>query len=65
LFLTDDEMFLTSTSDLYREHTLKEGIKSDNYNYFNEMLDANYAYELQKAYTKREDENSNENQIIR
>lgn len=65
LFLADDEMFLTSTSDLYREHTLREQIRSNNYNYFNEMLDANYAYELQKAYTKREDENSNENQIIR
>lgn len=65
LFLTDDEMFLTNTSDLYREHTLKEGIGSNNYNYFNEMLDANYAYELQKVYAKREDKNSNENQIIR
>ena len=63
LFLTDQEMFLDDFSNLKREHTLIKGIKSSDYNYFNEMLDANYAYNLQREYSRRETPNSNENLI--
>ena len=41
LFLTNDDLLLEDLNGLYREHTLKEGIKSDDYDYFNNMLDAN------------------------
>ena len=63
LFLTDEEMFLDDFSNLKRERTLREGIKSSDYNYFNEMLDANYAYNLQREYIEKEKQDSNENLI--
>lgn len=65
LFLTNDDLLLEDLNGLTREHTLKEGIKSTDYEYFNNMLDANMAYKLQEEYKKREKENSQENQITR
>lgn len=65
LFLTNDDLLLEDLSGLTREHTLKEGIKSSDYDYFNNMLDANQAYKLQNEYAKREKPNSQENQIAR
>lgn len=65
LFLTNDDLLLEDLNGLTREHTLKEGIKSSDYEYFNNMLDANQAYKLQNEYTKREKPNSQENQIAR
>lgn len=65
LFLTNEDLLLEDLSSLSREHTLKEGIKSNDYEYFNNMLDANIAYKLQEEYRKREMENSQENQIAR
>ena len=65
LFLTNDDLLLEDLNGLTREHTLKEGIKGTDYEYFNNMLDANIAYKLQKEYKKREKENSQENQIAR
>lgn len=65
LFLTNEELFLDDTSSLKREHTLKPNINSSDYEYFNNMLDANYAYKLQGEYAKREKENSNENLITK
>lgn len=65
LFLTNEELFLDNTSALKREHTLKPNINSNDYEYFNNMLDANYAYKLQSEYAKREKENSNENLITK
>ena len=41
LFLTNDDLLLEDLNGLTREHTLKEGIKSSDYEYFNNMLDAN------------------------
>jgi hypothetical protein len=46
LFLTNDDLLLEDLNGLSREHTLKEGIKSNDYDYFNNMLDANMAYKL-------------------
>lgn len=63
LFLTNNELFLDDLSGLKREHTLKPNVKSTDYNYFNEMLDANYAYNLQKEYARREAPDSNERLI--
>ena len=63
LFLTNDDLLLEDLNGLYREHTLKEGIKSDDYDYFNNMLDANQAYKLQNEYKKREMADSNENRV--
>ena len=63
LFLTDDDLLLEDLSHLTREHTLKEGVKSTDYDYFNDMLDANMAYKLQAEYAKREKEGSQEKQI--
>lgn len=63
LFLTNNDLLLEDLNGLYRDHTLKEGIKSDDYDYFNNMLDANQAYKLQNEYRKREMVDSNENQI--
>jgi hypothetical protein len=60
LFLTNEDLLLEDLSDLSREHTLKEGIQSNDYEYFNNMLDANVAYKLQEEYRKREQENSQE-----
>lgn len=65
LFLTNDDLLLEDLNGLTREHTLKEGIKSTDYEYFNNILDANMAYKLQEEYKKREKENSQENQIAR
>ena len=65
LFLTNEDLLLEDLNGLTREHTLKEGIKSIDYEYFNNMLDANMAYKLQEEYKKRERENSQENQIMR
>ena len=65
LFLTNEELLLEDLNGLMREHTLKEGIKSNDYDYFNNMLDANIAYKLQEEYKKRERENSQENQIAK
>lgn len=65
LFLTNEDLLLEDLSDLKREHTLKEGIQSNDYEYFNNMLDANVAYKLQEEYKKREQENSQENQIAK
>lgn len=65
LFLTNDDLLLEDLNGLTREHTLKEGIKSNDYDYFNNMLDANMAYKLQNEYKKRELPNSQENQIAR
>ena len=65
LFLTNEDLLLEDLNGLTREHTLKEGIKSTDYEYFNNMLDANMAYKLQEEYKKREKENSQENQIAR
>lgn len=65
LFLTNEDLLLEDLNGLTREHTLKEGIKSIDYEYFNNMLDANMAYKLQEEYKKRERENSQENQIAR
>lgn len=65
LFLTNEDLLLEDLNGLTREHTLKEGIKSNDYDYFNNMLDANMAYKLQNEYTKRELPNSQENQIAR
>ena len=63
LFLTNDDLLLEDLNGLSREHTLKEGIKSDDYDYFNNMLDANQAYKLQNEYKKREMVGSNENRV--
>lgn len=63
LFLTNKDLLLEDLDSLKRQHTLKEGILSTDYNYFNEMLDANIAYTLQSEYEKREQPNSQENQI--
>ena len=63
LFLTNEDLLLEDLSDLTRQHTLKEGIQSDDYEYFNNMLDANIAYKLQEEYKKREQKNSQENRI--
>lgn len=63
LFLTNEDLLLEDLSDLTRQHTLKEGIQSDDYEYFNNMLDANIAYKLQEEYKKREQNNSQENRI--
>lgn len=63
LFLTNKDLLLEDLDSLKRQHTLKEGILSTDYNYFNEMLDANVAYTLQAEYEKREQPNSQENQI--
>ena len=41
LFLTDNDLLLEDLSHLVREHTLREDIKSTDYDYFNNMLDAN------------------------
>lgn len=65
LFLTNEDLLLEDLSNLKREHTLKEGVKSTDYDYFNDMLDANIAYKLQEEYKKREQINSQENQIAR
>ena len=65
LFLTNEDLLLEDLSGLTREHTLKEGVESTDYDYFNNMLDANAAYKLQEEYKKREKEDSQENQIIR
>ena len=65
LFLTNEDLLLEDLNGLIREHTLKEGIKSNDYDYFNNMLEANIAYKLQNEYTKRELPNSQENQIAR
>lgn len=65
LFLTNNDLLLEDLNGLVREHTLKEGIKSTDYDYFNNMLDANQAYKLQNEYAKRENVNSQENQIAR
>lgn len=65
LFLTNNDLLLEDLSGLAREHTLKEGIKSTDYDYFNNMLDANQAYKLQNEYAKRENVNSQENRIAR
>jgi hypothetical protein len=58
LFLTNEDLLLEDLSGLKREHTLKEGIQSNDYEYFNNMLDANISYKLQEEYRKREMENS-------
>ena len=58
LFLTNKDLFLEDLNHLRREHTLKNGIKSTDYDYFNNMLDANQAYKLQEVYKKREMLNS-------
>ena len=63
LFLTNDDLLLEDLNGLSREHTLKEGIKSNDYDYFNNMLDANQAYKLQNEYKKREMVDSNENRV--
>lgn len=65
LFLANEDLLLEDLNELTREHTLKEEIKSSDYDYFNNMLDANQAYRLQNEYTKREHINSQENQIAR
>lgn len=65
LFLTNDDLLLENLNELNREHTLKNEIKSTDYDYFNNILDANQAYRLQNEYAKRELFNSQENQIIR
>lgn len=65
LFLTNEDLLLEDLSDLSREHTLKEGIQGNDYEYFNNMLDANIAYKLQEEYKKREQENSQEKQIAK
>lgn len=65
LFMTNEELMLEDLNNLTRQHTLKKGIKSSDYDYFNSMLDANVAYKLQGAYADREDKNSQENQITR
>ena len=65
LFLTNEDLLLEDLSGLTREHTLKEGVESTDYDYFNNMLDANVAYKLQEEYKKREREDSQENQIMR
>lgn len=65
LFMTNKELMLEDLNNLTRQHTLKEGIQSSDYDYFNSMLDANIAYKLQEAYAAREDKNSQENQIAR
>ena len=65
LFLTNEDLLLEDLSSLSREHTLKEGVRSNDYEYFNNMLDANVAYKLQEEYRKREMKNSQENQIAR
>ena len=58
LFLTNEDLLLEDLSGLSREHTLKENIQSNDYEYFNNMLDANIAYKLQEEYKKRERESS-------
>lgn len=63
LFLTNDELLLEDLDNLIREHTLKPEIRSDDYDYFNSMLDANSAYKIQLEYKKREREDSQENRI--
>lgn len=63
LFLTNEELGLEDLSELHREHTLKYGVKSTDYDYFNNMPDANMSYKLQAEYKKREMENSQENLI--
>lgn len=63
LFLTNEDLFLEDLSNLHRNNTLKENVKSTDYEYFNNMLDANQAYRLQTAYAMREEKNSQENQI--
>ena len=65
LFLTNEDLLLEDLSGLKREHTLKEGNQSNDYEYFNNMLDANIAYKLQEEYKKREQENSQEKQVAR
>ena len=65
LFLTNYDLLLEDLNGLTREHTLKEGIKSNDYDYFNNMIDANIAYKLQSEYAKREKSNSQENQIAK
>ena len=66
LFLTNEDLLLEeSVNNLHREHTLKNGVSGKDYEYFNNMLDANVAYQLQNEYLKRDQQNSQENQIAR
>ena len=63
LFLTNEDLLLEDLSNLKREHTLKPNVSSMDYDYFNDMLDVNLSYKLQAEYKKREQLNSQENQI--
>ena len=63
LFLTNEDLLLEDLSGLNRTHTLKDNIKGTDYEYFNNMLDANVAYKLQAAYIARDAEKSQEKQI--
>ena len=65
LFLTNEDLLLEDVSNLKRMTTLKSNISSNDYDYFNNMLDANQAYQLQRLYGERENYNSQENQITR
>lgn len=64
LFLTNEEMLLDDYSKLKREHTLSSNVTSEDYEYFNNMVDMNYSYRLQSEYQKREGNGSQENKII-
>jgi hypothetical protein len=46
LFLTNKDLLLEDLSNLSRQHSLKEGIQGTDYDYFNNMNDANIAYKL-------------------
>ena len=63
LFLTNEELQLEDLSKLKREHTLKENVKSSDYDYFAELPDANQAYKIQTEYHKRELPGSQEQRI--
>ena len=60
IFMTDKQLQLEDTSILKREYTLKENVKSSNNEYFNNIYDAQLAYDLQKVYTIKETQNSND-----
>ena len=65
LFLTNKDLKLEDLSHLVRTNTLNPNVKSTDQEYFNSIPNALTAYILQEKYSRRENFNSQENQIAR
>ena len=63
LFVTNEEMLLEDLSHYSRQHSLRNDVTGNDYEYFNSLPDMNKAYYLQGVYQARDNINSQENRI--